>query len=242
MNGVEQKDSQRRRESWENELWSYLCSGDGKSCPLGSSCRLRQRGGIRCFNDDIEKNKIGLIQAFVDQDNIDFPTSEKLGFDGACLKRGRIFELVTRLAQKYRADDVDIPVPDDLISVDPNNIPIEVRYVSLKANHGAVWFMGDCWLIHINDRNPLPRMRFTLYHEIFHILAHCNSTPVFKKRMEREVNFNEAVADHFSANILLPSEKVVEYWNKIGDVNQIADIFLVPRPVMYIALQSYGLL
>lgn len=163
-------------------------------------------------------------------------------FETGCLKRGRIFELATRLAQKYRTDNVGIPVPNDLVSVDPNNVPIEVRQVSLKANHGAVWFMGDCWLIHLNNRDPIPRIRFTLYHEIFHILAHCNSTPVFKKRLEEEVNFNEVIADHFAANILLPAEKVNEYWNKIGDVNRMAEIFLVPRPVMYVALGNYGLL
>jgi hypothetical protein len=241
LNGAEQSDSQRRRENWENELWSYFSSGDGKSCPVGSFCQLRHQGNFWCFNDETEKNRIRSFHAFVDEENIDIPDYSKLEFDTSCLRKGRIFELVTKLARKYQADHCIVPVPDNLISVDSNNIPIEIRWVSLKANHGAVWYTGDCWLIHLNKCDPVPRARFTLYHEIFHILAHCHSTPVFKKRMDQEINFNEAVADHFAANILLPSEKVKEYWNNVGDANRMAEIFQVPRAVMFIALRSYGL-
>ncbi len=242
MNDAEQNDSLRRRENWENELWSYICSGDGKSCPLGDFCQLKHREIPRCFNDETEKNRNRSLYTFLDEENIELPDYQKLEFDTSCLKKGRIFELVTRLARKYRSENCTIPVPDNLISVDSNNVPIEVRRVSLKANHGAVWYTGDSWLIQLNDRDPLPRGRFTLYHEIFHVLAHCHSTPVFKKRMDREVNFNEAIADHFAANILLPAEQLAEYWKKFGDANRMADIFQVPRPVMYIALRSYGLI
>jgi Zn-dependent peptidase ImmA (M78 family) len=46
--------------------------------------------------------------------------------------------------------------------------------------------------------------RFTLYHEIFHILAYTHSINVFKKPTDGEVPYNEFLADHFPANILMP--------------------------------------
>jgi len=73
-------------------------------------------------------------------------------------------------------------------------------------------------------------------------LRKSGSTPVFKKRKDKEVNFNEAIADHFAANILLPAEQLAKYWVKVEDANLMADIFQVPRPVMYISLRSHGLI
>jgi Zn-dependent peptidase ImmA (M78 family) len=148
------------------------------------------------------------------------------------------------LAIKYQAKaGIDrLPVPNDLITQAADNLPIEVRQVPLKAYHGAVWRLSDCWLIHLNSNDTPARQRFTLYHEIFHILAHCKATPVFKKTSHsHKGTFNELLADHFAAIILLPENWVKEKWLELKDVSQMAAIFDVPKPIMYLGLKAMRL-
>ena len=135
-------------------------------------------------------------------------------------------------------------MPDNLISRGYDNLPIEVRYLPLKTNHGAVWRLNDCWMIHLNSNNTPAKQRFTLYHEIFHILAHCQCqvTPVFRKKNTDELNFNEILADHFAANILLPQKQVRELWTETKDINRMAEIFNAPKPIVYISLRADGLI
>ena len=88
------------------------------------------------------------------------------------------------------------------------------------------------------------RQRFTLFHEVFHILAHCKATPVFKKR-GTEVNkggsFNELLADYFAACILMPREWVREKWAEVKDLDSMTKIFEIPKPIMWIKLRQLGL-
>ena len=234
----------KRTEDWENELWSYVKAGDGIRCPVSDSCQLR-KDVAGCFNDETEKENTRKIHRFVDRDFIDFTGNNKVvPHLSECVKRSRIFDLVIKLAQKYRNKNWDktLPVPDNLIPQDSNKLPIEIRHVPLKANHGAVWKLVDGWLIHLNSKDTPARQCFTLYHEIFHILSHCQGNIAFKKSEDDEVYFNEFLADHFSASILLPYESVVEKWPEIRDINEMAHVFNVPGPVMYGALKIKGLI
>ena len=119
---------------------------------------------------------------------------------------------------------------------------IEVRHLPLIATHGAVWFLNTCWLIHLNSNDSLVRQRFTLYHEIFHVLAHSQGNPLFKHRGSDNINFNEILADHFSASMLIPQEMLPEYWMEYKDIELLADIFKVPKTVMYITLKAENLI
>lgn len=234
----------KKREAWEDELWSHLNAGNGIGCPLFDSCAIKFNQDIRCFNDEAERDTIALINEFVDNDDVDAVENHQREMKSGCLLRSRIFELARRLAQKYLSINWDntLPVSDYLIREDRHNHPIEVCYVSLKANHGAVWRLPDSWMIYINKRDTPARQRFTLYHEVFHILAHSHGKAVFKKTRDAYVYFNEVLADHFAANILMPCEVLKQKWASIGDIGQISDLFDVPKPVMYIALASKGLI
>jgi len=161
-----------------------------------------------------------------------------------CPNSGKIFKLVRRLAVRYQVEaGVDrLPVPANLITQAGDNLPIEVRQVPLKAHHGAIWRLSDCWLVQLNRNDTTARKRFTLYHEIFHILAHCRAIPVFKKTSSSpEGSFNELLADHFAAIILMPEKKVKEKWAEVKDINQMAAIFDVPKPIVWFALKHLSL-
>jgi hypothetical protein len=183
---------------------------------------------------------------FIDDDDPDLadPASIEFEFPG-CPRSGRIFKLVRRLARSYQEEaGIDrLPVPSDLITHAYDHLPIEVRQVPLKAYHGAVWWLSDCWLVQLNSNDTLARRRFTLYHEIFHILAHGKATPVFKKTScTREGSFNELLADQFAAVMLLPENRVKERWTEVKDISQMAAIFDVPKPVVWFALKHLHLI
>jgi len=187
-----------------------------------------------------------LMNEFLDDEAPDFtePSSIKFEFP-ACPNSGRIFELVRKLAIKYQVEaGIDrLPVPPDLITCAADNLPIEVRQVPLKAHHGAIWRLSDCWVVQLNSNDTLARQRFTLYHEIFHILAHGKATPVFKKTASsQEGSFNELLADHFAAIILMPENLVRKKWAEVKDANRMAAIFNVPKPLVWFALKHLSLI
>jgi hypothetical protein len=231
-------------ESWESELWTYINAGDGIRCPLSDSCQLEKEGAA-CFNSEEERENTKKIHRLMDNDEIDFADNKRIDLKfSECTKHGKVFKLVIKLAQKYRNNKWhnSIPVPDNLILRDYDNLPIEVRYIPLKANHGAVWRLSRSWLIHLNSNDTLARQRFTRYHEVFHILAHCQGSPMFKKAIGGEVNYNEIMADHFAVSILLPHELVENKWAEIKDINKLASLFIVPKPLMWGTLRMKGII
>jgi hypothetical protein len=244
LSGEDKKDTTTGKiPKWEAELWSYLSQGDGVHCPLYQSCRFRLEGGW-CLSEHEEYYQ--LMNEFLDDETPDLtdPASIRFEFPG-CPYSSRIFKLVGKLAVKYQTEaGIDsLPVPADLITRAEDNLPIEVRQIPLKAHHGAIWRLNDCWVVQLNSNDTLARQRFTLYHEVFHILAHGKCTPVFKKTSSSpEGSFNELLADHFAAIILMPEKQVEEKWAEVKDVNQMAAIFDVPRPVVWFALKHQSLI
>jgi hypothetical protein len=227
---------------WEAELWSYISKGDGIKCPLYESCTLRLEGEW-CISENEQYYR--LMNEFLDDEviNINDPASLEFELRG-CRNMGRIFGLVSVLANKYLMEaGIDrLPVPIDLITHDNNNLPIEVQELPFKSHHGAIWRLNDCWLVQLNINDSPSRKRFTKYHEIFHILAHNRATPVFKKIAGSPAgSFNELLADHFSANMLMPEAKVRELWPEVQDLGQMANIFGVPKSVVWFALKQMRL-
>ena len=119
--------------------------------------------------------------------------------------------------------------------------PGELRVLPLRTHHGAIWHLKEGWVIQLNDGETSADNRFTLFHEAFHILAHCSTTPVFRKRGAIQGSFNELLADAFAASILAPTEWVKEKWAEVRDLDRMAKIFDVPKPVMCVRLKYLGL-
>jgi hypothetical protein len=233
---------ERKTPRWESELWSYLSSGDGINCPMYSKCQLRGNN-VRCFSENDRYFKF--VNEFIDKDRIDLDNLARIKSEiPTCPSSGRIFKLVRSLANRYleEAGIRQPPVPSNVITRAHGDIPIEVRQVPLRAYRGAVWRLNDCWVVQLNSHDSTARQRFTLYHEIFHILAHSKATPVFRKAAcQREGTFNEMLADHFSGACLVPEKLVRKMWPKIKDVNKMAALFDVPKPIMWFGLRIIGM-
>ena len=242
MSDAERRNMKARTEDWENELWSLIDLGDGINCPHYKSCYIKNASN--CLYRDIEY--ADRMQKFLDSDSLLLPPSDKY-FPKlpVCIANSRIFELIRKLAGNYTKKSVskEIPVPDDIINNVYFDQPLEVRLVPLKSAHGAVWRIKDGWVIHLNSKDSSARRRFTLYHELFHILTHCNVSPVFKKApYQREGTFNELLADHFSAVMIMPEEMMRKKWPEVKDISKMAVIFDVPEPAMYCGLKYLRLI
>jgi len=232
---------------WESELWSYLSKGDGINCPLCDDCDTKQKCGW-CIDD--HKGVMSRLYRGNPLDT-DFDTERIDNFSeivGHALlgswMPGPIFQLVERLANKYieQTNITQPPVPAQIIDKFDIDCPVEIRPVSLKAYQGAVWYTDDRWVVHLNSQEPLGSQRTTLFHEIFHIIAHTKSTPVFRKRGVREGFFNELLADYFAGCILAPQKWVAEKWAETNDLKRMAEIFQVTEIAMWFRLKAMRLL
>jgi Zn-dependent peptidase ImmA (M78 family) len=152
----------------------------------------------------------------------------------------KLLFLVVELAEQYasRINSSKIPVDIDVLPALFHDMQIEVRMVPLKSMHGAVWGLKDAWVIHLNNKDSSARRRFTFFHEIFHVLAHCNGEPVFKKMNNSQDSvFNEMLADYFAGIIVLPRAMLIKKWREIKDIRKMASVFDVPETVMYCGLK-----
>ena len=224
----------RKTPKWESDLWYSLSTGDGMHCPLYSNCRIREKGGW-CLDDNKEQ-----INWLLDTDSFNFSSFDFIE-SGACYGE---FKMVEMLAQRYLKDGGVRcpPVPTEIISLADGQHPVEVRLVPLKACHGAVWHLQEEWVIQLNENDTPATRRFILFHEVFHILAHCRTIPVFRKKGTKEGSFNELLADYFAVCILMPREWVREKWAEVKDLDRMAEIFDVPKSAMCIRLKRLGLI
>ena len=222
--------------SWESALWSYVSSGDGMHCPVYDNCRAR-RLGSHCADDNRDK-----LSRLIDSDS----PSDADGCDYIEPGSGVIFPFVEKLAQRQleKGGICCPPVPTKLISLADEYHPIEVHRLPLKACHAAVWHLRGKWVIQLEDGGTLTKDRFNLFHEAFHILAHCNcqATPVFSKRGIRQGSFNELLADYFAICILMPREWVKERWLEAQNLNRMAGIFDVSVSIMWFRLRQLALI
>ncbi len=220
---------------WESELWSYVCSGDGMHCPFYSHCHIRLDGKW-CPDDNREH-----IERLLDDEQCNLSDCDFIEC-GTC---GGIFKMVEMVSQKYleKGRIHCPPVPTELISRFDIGHAVEIRTIPLKSYHGAIWRLREGWIIQLNKNDTSARKRFTLFHETFHILAHCsNTTPVFRKTIGTRGSFNELLADGFATYLLMPEEWVMEKWAEVQDCGRMVEIFDVPQPAMCIRLKRLGLI
>jgi Zn-dependent peptidase ImmA (M78 family) len=221
---------------WESELWECISRGDGKTCPTYDCCDVRLANGW-CLSDNVDHLK-SVLSAEFDVKNYDFMNNVTPG-------GGKIFRLIEKLANKYLriAEIEEPPVPTKTIELFDLDHQIEVREVKLNKYRGAIWSFNNKWLIYINAIETTGSKRSTLFHEGFHIAAHTKTIPVFRGKGggDRGI-FNELLADHFSASLLMPRKWVTERWKINKDINEMADIFGVSEQGMWVRLKLLHLL
>ena len=223
---------------WETELWGYLGIGDGTRCPMYGCCRHRLSGGW-CPSDNLNH-----INRLLDDSQINISKYSSIGGTAGKQYRGRVFQLVERMAEEYikRAGARCPPVPAEIVSMFDEQHRIEIHETALKAYHGGVWNLRDKWVIQLKSDDSTAAKRFTVFHEAFHILAHDRATPMFRQRHRKTGLFNELLANYFAGCILMPRKWVKERWVEVKNLDRMAEIFDVEKSLMWIRLREIGLI
>ena len=120
-----------------------------------------------------------------------------------------------------------------------------MQYRSGLPGSGFTTWERGAWRIGINSDEPLVRQRFTLAHELKHVLdashedtiyGHLSTGPAKDRHIE-------AVCDHFAASLLMPRGWVKKLWGQgIQDLDVLAQHFDVSLTAMHIRLQNLGLI
>lgn len=125
-------------------------------------------------------------------------------------------------------------------------VQVEPRWRMPTLAGFSEWRNGH-WLIVINRNSGAGRRRFTLAHELKHVIDHPARGTLYaqvggrdeqerKKRIER-------ICDHFAACFLMPRPWVKRAWaNGIQDIDALAELFNVSAYAMKIRLAYLGFL
>ncbi|HVE45144.1 MAG TPA: ImmA/IrrE family metallo-endopeptidase [Acidimicrobiales bacterium] len=133
------------------------------------------------------------------------------------------------------------PVSEGIITALPR---IDVQRVANLIGSGATAWSRGMWRIRLNAAEPPTRQRFTLAHELKHLLD-AEAEDVIYKHLPAGAakdRFIEAVCDHFAACLLMPKPWVKRLWGQgVQDLAGLAWRFEVSQQAMLIRLQYLGL-
>ena len=114
-----------------------------------------------------------------------------------------------------------------------------------KNISGMVVNNADGKYIYVNKNDTPERQRFTIAHEIGHILLHHvqkDEEYFVDYRNNNQYNDREFEADNFAAALLMPREKSISTWYETEDVDDFAKAMKVSRAAASIRLINLGLI
>lgn len=99
---------------------------------------------------------------------------------------------------------------------------------------GCSFVSNGVWRILVNRSLPDGAKRFTVLHELRHMV---NGEPgSFNRGLEK--NTEEKLANYFAACILMPARWFRKEWERVGDVDKMAEIFGVSRAAVEVRLKT----
>src|SRR5579883_2236232 len=123
------------------------------------------------------------------------------------------------------------------------NLPrIAVSYeFDLPVSGLAQWSNGR-WLIAINGQEPEVRQRFSLAHELFHVINHTTGQWLDPDSPAQACSPRaERLADYFAACLLMPKRHVKRLFFSGGKPDYLAAVFEVSPLAMRVRLSQLGL-
>ena len=126
------------------------------------------------------------------------------------------------------------PIPNELITELPR---IVVRHdPDLPVSGAAHWTAGR-WQLTINASEPWTRQRFSLAHELKHVIDHRHVETLYENGKQAEL-----AADYFAACLLMPKREVLRAWCQgAQNLSTIAEQFGVSPAAMARRLEYLGL-
>jgi len=143
----------------------------------------------------------------------------------------RIAERQARLLRELLDSHVDT-FDTDLVKAIPR-ITIDTLIGEIPFS-GASFWNGNTWHVHIRGEEPLTHQRFTILHELKHILDHPVQARIYDDRAFVCYGERELIADYFAACVLLPEDRFRAAYKKTHDHQVLADQFGVSvRRILY---------
>lgn len=154
-------------------------------------------------------------------------------------------EMAKRILQKHKIKEV----PTDLKVICES---LGLEYVELDDPNeldGAVLVMGGVRVAMINKAKPFVRARFTLAHELGHILLNHDKREFYDPEAARELGEDtpehakpakEREADAFASELLIPMEQLKKYQSELKNLDNLAVIFQVSKHAMSIAIANFS--
>jgi len=118
---------------------------------------------------------------------------------------------------------------------------IQVRTVADLPVSGITFWGNHTWKIHIRAAESLVHRRFTVLHELKHIIDHPDRGRLYDDRAYIALGERELVADHFAACALLPAEKLKAASLSIQDRRELAQNFGVSGRQLALRMVDLGL-
>lgn len=120
---------------------------------------------------------------------------------------------------------------------------LEVRRHSPWPSSGATQWIGGRWVIVLNASEPAVRQRFSLCHELKHIVDHRFVDLIYRGiSSEERQRFIENACDYFAGCLLMPRPAVKRTWTtKTQRLDQLARHFHVSEAAMATRLSQIGL-
>ncbi|MEK6754644.1 MAG: ImmA/IrrE family metallo-endopeptidase [Bacteroidota bacterium] len=115
----------------------------------------------------------------------------------------------------------------------------QVVYLSLVEDEFSALVSTREKLIGINSRHHRRRQRFSICHELAHILL---NHPPESRCSRKEIDLYNAEADECAAEILMPANLLKEWLQQTQSISELARIFDVSEEAMTRKLINLGLL
>ncbi len=159
------------------------------------------------------------------------------------LRYGEALVLAERQAQRFLAlQAVTGPaVPERIITELPR---LRVARLSPFPTSGATQWSQGRWLVALNGAEPATRQRFSLAHELKHIIDHRFAEVNFSGfPADERAAMVERICDFFAGCLLMPRPWVKSiYCGRIQDLGELAEIFGVSQAAMAVRLSQIGLI
>ncbi|WP_457028732.1 ImmA/IrrE family metallo-endopeptidase [Kitasatospora sp. P5_F3] len=126
---------------------------------------------------------------------------------------------------------------------------VDVRIASPLPVSGLTYWEKSRWVVAIRRDDSTTRRRFTLAHELKHIIDHPYVDVLYPQTQASDETTKgqaakqvEAICDHFAACLLMPAAWVRRYWQQgLREVEVLARLFKVSPAAMTIRLGVLGL-
>jgi Zn-dependent peptidase ImmA (M78 family) len=132
-------------------------------------------------------------------------------------------------------------MPERVISELPR---IQVERISPLPVSGATHWASQRWLVVLNGSEPLTRQRFSLCHELKHILDHRFVDVMYAAIPEEKRQAAiEQICDYFAGCLLMPRPWLKRAWgNGVQSTDQLAEMFGVSQAAVLVRLNQIGLI